>query len=98
GERRAVAGGERAARTAVEDGPERRELLNARVGAHVVVGGEAAEGGDEVAVEAVLPRGRGLAVARRGELVLLAPADLPFLGHDLAVFAHREARAQLGHA
>src|SRR6185503_18985302 len=46
--------------------------------------------------EALAPGFRRLVVALVGELVLLAPADTPFLRHQLAVLAHRAPGARLG--
>src|SRR2546422_11525245 len=91
GERSAVAGGERAGAAAVERGLEGGELLDARVGADVVVGLQSAERKHEVGVKAAAPRLRRLLVARERELVLLRPADAPFLRHQLAVLPPGEA-------
>ena len=46
---------------------------------------------DEIGEEAFLPRCRGFQVTCIGQLVLLAPADAPLLGHQLAMLAHRES-------
>src|SRR5207302_1693401 len=52
---------------------------------------------DQVIVKAFLPRLGTLEVTLQSELVLLHAADAPFLGHKLAVLAHRQAGAGLTH-
>src|SRR2546430_1967698 len=95
---RSVAGGERAGAAGVERGLEGGELLDARIGADVVVGLQSAERNHEVGVKAAAPRLRRLLVAGERELVLLRAADPPFLRHQLAVLSHRQPGAHLGDA
>src|SRR6266404_1188722 len=79
GERRAVARGKGARGAPVKGGLQPAEFFHGAVGAQVVVDLQPAERYDEVVEEALLPRSRSLDVARIRELVLLAPADAPFL-------------------
>ena len=71
GERRAVAGGERAGGRRIEGGAQRRQLLQRGVAAHVVVALEVRGSGHEVVEESREPRRGGVLVAGERELVLL---------------------------
>src|SRR6202011_2972478 len=51
----------------------------------------------QVVIKSFLPRLGTLEVTLQGELILLHAADTPFLGHKLAVLAHRQAGAGLAH-
>ena len=96
GQRRAVAGRQRAGGAAVEHGLELRELLQARVGAHVVVALDALKLDD--AGRRRNPRRRP---SQRSDgsssasSILLSARDLPLLRRDLHALAHRELRARL---
>ena len=72
------------------------ELLQRRVRPQVVVAGEAQERRHQVVEEAAVVGGGHVLVRADGELVLLLAADLPLLGGDRGVVAHRQAGARLG--
>src|SRR5690606_11947533 len=97
-QRRAVAGRQRAARAAIEHGLQPRELLEARVGANVVVALDALIRNHEIGVEAVAVSAVRVPMARERELVLLLARDLPLLRRDLRALAHREPGARLDDA
>jgi hypothetical protein len=96
GERRGVAGGQRAfAAGAIEGGAEPGELLQRRVLARDVSRLRSPTG---ITRSSKKPRSQA-ATARGGwqsHLVLLGPADLPFLGGDLGVLAHAEPGRAVG--
>ena len=94
GERRRVGRGHRPL-GAAEDRLQLRQLLQAGVGAQVLVAVEPDVGGHQVVEEAAVVGGGEVLVALDRELVLLLAADLPFGRHDRAVLAHREAGARL---
>src|SRR4029079_1214223 len=85
--------------TPVERGLELREFLHRAVGAHVVVDLQALVFADhEITEKSPRPGLAGVHMAEIRERILVGARDLPGLGHLLAVFAHRKARARLEHA
>ena len=99
GERGGVGGGQRAAAGGlVERRLQRCEFLQRGIRAQDVVARHAAETDDQVIEEAALVGGGELLVRGQRPLVLRVARDVPFLGHVLAVVAHRLAGARLGDA
>jgi hypothetical protein len=92
GERRAIAGGQRAATAGpIEHRLELPELFHGRVTAREVVFADAVERNDQVGEEtAILRRDRSLMAFER-KLILFAAADAPILGHVFGMFAHAAA-------
>ena len=97
GQRCAVARGQGSGFAPVVHGFQRREFFEAGVGTQIVVPAQARHWDDQVVVKAFLPRLGTLEVTLQSELILRHAADAPFLGHKLAVLAHRQAGAGLAH-
>ncbi len=99
GQRRGIAGRQRAlARRLVERRLQRRQFLDAGVGAQNVVARHAAETHHQVVEETALVGGGQLVVRGDRQLVLRFARDVPLARHVLAVLAHRLAGARFGHA
>ena len=79
-----------------EDGLELAQLLLGGVGPHVVVAGHAQVRGDQVVLETRLVGGGEVAVAGRGQGVLVGARDAELAGGDRGVLAHGQPGARLG--
>ena len=98
GQRRAVARGERARGAPVVHRLQRRELVGVVSARTLLSRSRPRERHDQVVIESAVPRGGGVHVTSIGQLVLLGAADAPFLGHQLAMLAHRKAGARFDDA
>ena len=99
GQRRGITGGQRAATGGPVEGRfQRREFFQRRIRTQDVVARNAAEPHHQIVEEASLVGGSQFVVRRHRPRVLRLAVDLPFLGHVLAVLAHRLAGARLAHA
>ena len=99
GQRRGIAGGQRAAAGCpVERRFQRCEFFQRRICTQDVVARNTAEPHHQIVEEAALIGGGQLVVRRHRPRVLRLAVDLPLLGHVLAVLAHRFAGARLAYA
>ncbi len=98
GERRGIAGRERASTAgSVEGRGQSGELFRRGVGARNVVPLDAVEGDDQVVEEAAGPTCDRALMAGQGDAVLVGAGDVPILGGDLGVLAHAHAGGPVDH-
>ena len=101
GERRAVAGGERAAAAcAVKGGLQPGELLQRSVAARKVILRNPVDRNDQIGKKAAIARRYSALMAFKRELILLPAANVPGLRHVLGVLTHAssgDAVLHLGH-
>jgi ribosomal protein L4 len=98
GQRRRVGRRKRAALRFLECRLQLAHCIKIDVLADIVVAKDSGAGHHEIIHESFLIRGDGFFMAFMGERILLLAADLPFLGHQLAVLAHRKPRPGLAGA
>ena len=78
-----------------EHRPQRSEFLHGGIGAQVVIAVQTEEPGDEIVEEPAVVSGDHIAMAGRGEFVLIDPPDTHLLGGDRRMITHGQTGPRL---